>query len=983
MRQRSYPCLAPRPRRAARAAIVATAIVPLSYLGCANLSPYPTDECGNSVVDEARGEQCDSHVEAGQACGAPGTSVQCRYTCGVIDAAVDAASRFACPDGFACGIDDVCHRPDGSFRLTATDNSFSLGSRLGDFDGNGTDDVLTSGLSRLDVSAYGSDGVLASRQSLGGGLPVPPEVGELDVVDASAEGYDDAVYAKSGNVVVALGTAQGLAPKSYAGIRLDVKPPVFFFSVPRAIAPLLDLDATLVLAEGPDFQLELLNGDQVVPIMSWPFPGKSPSSAVTADFDPSSSCNEVVLAYDSFLASWSPCPNGDYFGGSDLGGDPVPPRRLDLEDFSGTGKRRLAGRPALIHLDLDEAYDLAVEVNECADTQPEACAFFEDEVSDCCHLYVAWGMTKEQPGGDPADPPLLVPTGRFSSGQNNLGEPDQLGRFSDALAAGVGDEAVAVHPIGWGDFNGDGLGDLVTQNAAYVGDPEKELTFTPAAFNVGLPWLDAVIADFDGDGLDDIVATPFLTPALTYLRGNRGSTMTYATIQVERPYSKVLGGDLDGDGRRDILGLTRSIDGTRDELAVHYFSDGSFAAPRSIGSFPVNLNDPDDPLDDTSTILQLGIGKIATALDSIDDLAAITTYADASGGEPRVGIALFEGSADRQLTAPIVVTRTVGKGKAATEESVNVGDVTFGHFEGGLPSIIAESFVIDLDANLEIVGQPYPIKALEPDAIAKTFPDGLTQRPDLPLLGVGNWDDDADDELVFVAPACIASDCPEGTEGAGSKELLCCAEGSEETRFFLLDRANDAFDLAAVAPTPLAISGQAARRYIGERGFRQGRLAMVDLDEDGISEALLLVVDHVREVPVTRAVLVYRRGGGLAVTEIPRELMVNGALRTTNVYGFAPTHDSEGRPLLLIGAREGLYQVPVTIGSDDQGPTFTFGDPAYVLDVTGRPLTEQEVTSVETGDVSGDGIDDLVLTRPFSTELYLGGESFEPPEGTP
>jgi len=229
-------------------------------------------------------------------------------------------------------------------------------------------------------------------------------------------------------------------------------------------------------------------------------------------------------------------------------------------------------------------------------------------------------------------------------------------------------------------------------------------------------------------------------------------------------------------------------------------------------------------------------------------------------------------------------------------------------------------------------------------------------------------------------PACVEADCPEGQGSAESELRSCCVEGSETTRVFLFDEVGGEFRPAAAAATPLSITGLATRGFLEEGGFRLGRLEVVDLDGDGISEALALVGARRGGILDTRAVLLRMGAGGMEAIEVPRQATVDGVSKDTQVYGFAVTRDGLGHPLLAIAAREGLYGVPVLIG---EAGTITLGETVAITDATGEELAETEVNGVEAGDVNGDGIDDLVLTRPFATEVYLGGESLEPPAGTP
>lgn len=974
-----------------RLAVVAALAAAFAATGaCTQLDPYPAGQCGNSVVDRELLEQCDSHVlGSGQSCGAPGSAGACRYVCSAIDAEDEASGRYTCPPGFACGLDDICHRASGTFERASTDANLALGSRLGDFDGDGALDVLTSGLSRLDLSFYDADGSIASQQVIGGSLLVPPEVVELETdVAATETRHDDAVFASGGDVVVALGGDTGLTPKSYAGIRLGLEAPTFFFLVPGGYGSLVGFDRAFVLTKqdgGDGLRLLTLDDQTVVEaVAEWGIPG-TPNAAVTADFDPGSpGCDEVVLAYDDHLASFRPCNANGFIPNGQL----PPPVRLELEDVPGIGKRRIVSPPAIVPM-AGSFYgdEVVVEVNECADTQPDACNPLEQEPSDCCHLYIGWAVPDAYPDPRDVDPEVPGFTGVFSSSPLEGGAVNTLQRQPDVLTTPATDEdgkpiQVALHPLAWGDFNGDQFGDFLDPVAVFLGaysrgadgddpDEDPDLYFNPqiAVLNQGFPWIGGAIADFDADGSPDVVAVPLLTPALTYLRGSTAGTMSYATVQVERPYSEIAAGDLDGDGRVDIVGRTRTSDGAREELGVLYFSDGGFAPARTIGSFPVETGGTPEISDDRSSILQLVVGTIRSSIDSIDDVAAITAYPDEELGEDRIGIALFQGRADRQLVAPITVIEASDDG--------GVSSVCVGRFVDGLPTIIAESSQIDLDANLEIRGSSRPIAPLQEDVVETYFPADTTPDTDT-LFDAASFDGaDDDDELLVAIPGC--------EEGKGCPQTRkCCVSGTETSRVVLLDRAGDDFSLSPRATTPLELPGLSGRIYAESFGLVNGRLRTTDLDGDGASEALIMLGSRDDDVLSTRAYLVRLGASGLEATPLPTEVpLADGTMQPTNVFGFSVTQDGQGAPLVLIATKHGLFASKVVITGEGPSATFTFEPPVPVLGATGEPLAPQQVSGVEAGDVNGDGIDDLVLTRPFATEVYLGTESFDPPPGTP
>jgi hypothetical protein len=84
----------------------------LSTYGCATLDRLSENVCGNRVIEEANGEDCDGDDE--HVCGKAGTASACRYLC---------SAGNSCPPGFGCGADAVCRRPSGEFEPLLTKTS--------------------------------------------------------------------------------------------------------------------------------------------------------------------------------------------------------------------------------------------------------------------------------------------------------------------------------------------------------------------------------------------------------------------------------------------------------------------------------------------------------------------------------------------------------------------------------------------------------------------------------------------------------------------------------------------------------------------------------------------------------------------------------------------------------------------------------------------------------------------------------------------
>jgi hypothetical protein len=125
------------------------------------------------------------------------------------------------------------------------------------------------------------------------------------------------------------------------------------------------------------------------------------------------------------------------------------------------------------------------------------------------------------------------------------------------FAVGTGPESVAV-----GDFNGDGIQDLVTANfgsnnvTVLLGNGSGGFTAaTGSPFAAGLEPYFAAVGDFNGDGVQDLAITNFSSTNITVLLGNGSGGFTEATgspfpVGTAPIYAAV--GDFNGDGIQDL-----------------------------------------------------------------------------------------------------------------------------------------------------------------------------------------------------------------------------------------------------------------------------------------------------------------------------------------------------------------------------------------------------------------------------------------------
>ncbi|HEY1557073.1 MAG TPA: VCBS repeat-containing protein [Kofleriaceae bacterium] len=143
--------------------------VVLAALGaCANLPAVPDGVCGNGVVEP--GEDCDT---------SDASCVQCSLRC--------ASSDPVCPDGYACGADQLCHAPSGIFqRMPAGQFAFPvIGGLAADVDGDAIPDVIGVSNASIVVTYGEADGNLHRQTTV-----VTPDHGQFALAARGFGGND-------------------------------------------------------------------------------------------------------------------------------------------------------------------------------------------------------------------------------------------------------------------------------------------------------------------------------------------------------------------------------------------------------------------------------------------------------------------------------------------------------------------------------------------------------------------------------------------------------------------------------------------------------------------------------------------------------------------------------------------------------------------------------------------------------------------------
>jgi len=289
----------------------------------------------------------------------------------------------------------------------------------------------------------------------------------------------------------------------------------------------------------------------------------------------------------------------------------------------------------------------------------------------------------------------------FMGGPTTAGYPNSVGDFngdgildlvtSSDVMLGNGDGTFNVKPlpalpasaltVAAGDFNGDGVLDLAvvvsaTPDSIVVLLGNGDGTFTQkSTIEVGNASLAIAVGDFNGDGILDLVTANAASQTLTVLLGKGDGTFTIKSSPggfTSAPYSVVVG-DFNGDGILDLAAGSCCVGNNGTVMVFLGNGDGTFTAKStsSTGNDPASIAVADfngDGIPDMATANQGGGGDPVTVLLGNGDGTFTAAPAPSVSGTP-ISIVTGDFNGDG---IPDLVTGNLG----------NSGTVLYGNGDG-------------------------------------------------------------------------------------------------------------------------------------------------------------------------------------------------------------------------------------------------------------------------------------------------------------
>lgn len=579
-----------------------------ALVACKPLPEIADDVCGNGVIED--GEDCDTFSpDPSSACLAQGSVGECHWDC----RARNDGSRPSCPAGWGCDAAALCRPPSGDY-APALDYAVTRVDSLlaADFDGDGRCDLSSReplnrlGEATLRFHYFDSELQLDASRELPN-LVLSPSLGDID-----RDGLPDVLFS-DGRLGAALGRAdRSWLPETFSSYRLASAHLNIVSIADETIEGVSGYLALTTLDDVPGFYVPDSETGRLVlrGALDAEFEDVL-GPAVSGELfeDPSSApCREVVFGVRgrSQFVIGRACERDKESGQLRWRGE------MAFETVSLKPALKLDAPPQIVDVDLDGHLDVLVGAGGAA--------------------FVAYGDGSRV---HPAVPyHVMAENLRPAANENSDAEgapqvnPDDEPTPTD-LQLGM--------PLACGDVTQDGALDFVFPDFVATSRrmlDDGPLTYEAAALNTAVPWTQARIADFNGNGALDIVLASARGLNIDFLSGQAGPFLVQSSIFTDAPVFDMSVGDFDGDSIADLAFVEASSQAREPARLSIAFGDylqtpspiavGRVAGPEQLASYG-----------------EFGLGHLAVA-------ASVQV-----GGQRHAALTLFDGTPTRALMAPL------------------------------------------------------------------------------------------------------------------------------------------------------------------------------------------------------------------------------------------------------------------------------------------------------------------------------------------
>jgi hypothetical protein len=585
---------------------------------CFDLPDIEPDVCGNRVVDGE--EDCDGFAAYGgdTVCGEVGVHEahqECLYVCD------PAGLTTACPTGWGCGLDGVCNRPQGTFQQTG---------------------------------------------------PWPMAVDEFAIGDVDGDGNADLIGNDPAHITVRFGSATSEFPDE---LRLQIRRPIGAVTYTR-----FDDDNRLDAIVPIDLGLFVLRGlesRELEPVTYSPFSSDGDILEFHSMPHPGGLGREVLIVSTSSRGMGFLSQSDEGTGDQVQLPDKVEPGAGPLILPPPVGQINATPRPEFVlAYQGDSAVHVYTTVGEPGGVDgestlaPSLIQSIALPANWFVHQGALFAQVDGQPGQDLVISAIHVPAasepymGILVAASNGTALTAPV-RDNDLENFGI--DAFGFNlPLASADFDGDGLGDFVTIFGIFSGANPGGI---PMATGIPDLWSDAVIGDFNRDGMPDVAvarmdpSTGRVLNGVDFLLASGTGFFNSFHVQTQdggprAARRSMVSGDFDGDLIDDVAFLQGDV-GAGDDPGLEIDSTLQVAFGAADGRF-----DEANVMGRFAGWVQMTPGTTAFSpgsLDAITDLFVTSLQAEtaASSGS---AISVMFGDSSRRMVAPLVLDPSVANG---------------------------------------------------------------------------------------------------------------------------------------------------------------------------------------------------------------------------------------------------------------------------------------------------------------------------------